>query len=408
VGTFKGLIRLLDPKDEKADASFDMKEILAPTQLYCRLYILRGLKLSPKDSNNQSDPYLIIKLGGERISTRDRYIKNTLDPDFYERFEIPCTIPGDSSLEIVCWDWDGIGDDLIGSTTIDIEDRWFSKEWRKLSLKPLERRTLRTKSSRRSQGKLELWVELMPPELAKKTPMWDIKPPPPEPYELRLIIWGVREITIKDLTTNQNDLFLTGALSTKGTKKQETDTHWRSKKGKGNFNWRMKWTIDLPAKPWPRLRMQVWDLDIFSPSDSICETVLTLKGICKRALKKKDRVKIYMKGKDRFYIENLRHPNFKGNQGRVEISLELMPLTMATQLPAGLGRSDPNLNPFLPPPEGRVNWSLLHPFDMLKEILGPELYRKMCMGCCCMLFVAACVFMGPMIVSNVISNILTP
>jgi hypothetical protein len=26
----------------------------------------------------------------------------------------------------------GIGDDLMGITTIDIEDRWFSKEWRKL------------------------------------------------------------------------------------------------------------------------------------------------------------------------------------------------------------------------------------------------------------------------------------
>jgi len=115
-----------------------------------------------------------------------------------------------------------------------------------------------------------------------------------------------------------------------------------------------------------------------------------------------------MDGKDRFYLKDLRHPNFKGNQGRMEISIEMMPQAIASQLPAGFGRSDPNTNPFLPPPEGRVNWSLLHPFDMLKEILGPELYRKMCLGCCCMLFVAACVFMAPMIVSNLITNILTP
>jgi len=238
--------------------------------------------------------------------------------------------------------------------------------------------------------------------------MIDIKPPPPTPWELRVVVWGTREITIKDELTNQNDLFVTCALSVPGLKKQETDTHWRSKKGKGNFNWRIKFPVNLPIKPWPRLRFQVWDLDIFSPNDSICETVMTLKGLCKRAMKKKDRVKIYVKGKDRFWIDGLRHPNFQGNQGRMEISIEIMPLNMAAQLPAGFGRSDPNSNPFLPEPEGRINFSLLHPFDMLKEILGPELYRKMCLGCCCILFTAACVFMAPMIVSNLITNILTP
>jgi len=68
-----------------------------------------------------------------------------LNPEFFESFEIPCTIPGDAKLEITVMDWDGIGDDTIGKTEIDIEDRWFTKEWRKITLKPLERRTLRTK-----------------------------------------------------------------------------------------------------------------------------------------------------------------------------------------------------------------------------------------------------------------------
>jgi len=395
--------------DEKSPPSeMDTKSLLQPVQLYCRLYILRGYGLTPKDDDGLSDPYLIIKLGSTKISTRDRYIKNSLEPEFFESFEIPCTLPGDSSVEITCMDWDGIGDDLIGKTEIDIEDRWFSKDWKKLALKPLERRTLRSKTSTQSQGKLELWCELLTPEQAKRLPMEIIKPPPPTPWELRVIVWGTREVTIKDTTTNQNDLFVTCAVSIPGIKKQETDTHWRSKKGKGNFNWRIKFPISLPIKPWPRLRFQIWDLDVFSPNDSICETVMTLKGLCKRAMKKKDRIKIYVKGKDRFTLENLKHPNFGENQGKMDISIEILPADMASQLPAGFGRSDPNLNPFLPPPEGRVNWSLFHPLDMLKELLGPELFRKFLCGCVCMLITGLCVVMVPMIGSNVIGNVLSP
>jgi len=272
----------------------------------------------------------------------------------------------------------------------------------------LERRTLRTKTSSHPQGKLEMWIEILTPEQAKKQPMEIIKPPPPTPFELRVIVWGTREITIKDTFTNQNDLFVTCAISIPGVKKQETDTHFRSKKGKGNFNWRMKFPLTLPMKTWPRLRFQVWDLDIFSPNDSICETVMTLKGLCKLAMKKRDRIKIYVKGKDRLWLENLKHPNFAGNQGKMEISIEMMPTDMASQLVAGFGRSDPNLNPYLPEPEGRVNWSLLHPFDMLKEIFGPELYRKILCGCACMIITALLVYMIPMVGSNVIGNILTP
>jgi hypothetical protein len=41
--------------------------------------------------------------------------------------------------------------------------------------------------------------------------------------------------------------------------------------------------------------------------------------------------------------------------------------------------------------------SLFHPFDMLRELLGDKLYRKMCFGCFFILFIAACVFMAPMV-----------
>lgn len=302
-------------------------------------------------------------------------------------------------------DWDGIGDDLIGETTIDIEDRWFSKDWRKMDLKPLEIRTLHAPTSTASQGKLFMWMELLTPEQAKKTPMVHIKPPPPDPYEIRVIVWGTKEVTIKDTITDQNDLYVTCECSFPGLKKQQTDLHFRSKKGKGSFNWRMKFAVTLPTpnKLWPRLRFQIWDKDFFSANDSICETLVSLKGLCKQAMKKKDQVKMLVKGKDRFWIENLRYPNEEKTQGKMEISIELLPQTVAQQLPAGFGRSDPNQNPFLPPPEGRFELSW-NPFKMLKELLGDRLYYKLCGGFCCVALIAACIFTAPMIFSNLISK----
>jgi hypothetical protein len=106
-------------------------------------------------------------------------------------------------------------------------------------MKPVEIRTLRSPVRSSSQGKLHLWIEVMTTTEAMKTPMLDIKPPPPEPYELRVVIWKARKITIKDTTTNQNDMFVTAQCSLSGGrnggKRLQTDTHLRSKGGKGEF-----------------------------------------------------------------------------------------------------------------------------------------------------------------------------
>lgn len=65
--------------------------------------------------------------------------------------------------------------------------------------------------------------------------------------------------------TQQNDLYITGLLDGPGARRQRTDTHLRSKKGKGSFNWRMKFPVTLPMKS-PRFSIQIWDMDFFSPN----------------------------------------------------------------------------------------------------------------------------------------------
>jgi Ca2+-dependent lipid-binding protein len=94
-----------------------------------RLYVLRGKSLTPKD-NNTSDPYLIIKLGQTTITDKESMRPKTCNPAFYRSYDIPTTLPGASTLAIEVWDDDGFDfPDLIGITKIDLEDRFYSKEW---------------------------------------------------------------------------------------------------------------------------------------------------------------------------------------------------------------------------------------------------------------------------------------
>jgi hypothetical protein len=159
------------------------------------------------DNGGASDPYLVVSLGNQRINLRHKHLDNTLSPEFYESFEFPTQIPGPSELKIEVWDWDGVGDDLIGYTTIDVEDRWFCKQWRMIKKKPVEWRTLHNPSSSMPQGKIELWVDIFHAVEAKNHPLINIAPPPKEEYELRVIVWQCADVTIKDavcLTSTTN------------------------------------------------------------------------------------------------------------------------------------------------------------------------------------------------------------
>ena len=92
---------------------------------------------------------------------------------------------------------------------------------------------------------MQCWLEILDPKEAASNPRIDISPYPKEEFELRVIIWGTRDVVFSDLTTKCNDLYVTGIL---GDKKLETDTHWRCR-AKGSFNWRFKFPVTLPLDP---------------------------------------------------------------------------------------------------------------------------------------------------------------
>jgi len=92
------------------------------------------------------------------------------------------------------------------------------------------------------------------------------------------------------------------------------------------------------------------------------------------------------------------------NSGYILISIQVLPMDFVEKNPQGAGREEPNNDPHLPAPEGRLKLTM-NPFEMWKQMIGPAQRRKICfyfitLACC-----ALCIMMAPMIFSNIITKI---
>ena len=88
----------------------------------------------------------------------------------------------------------------------------------------------------------------------------------------------------------------------------------------------------------------------------------------------------------------------KVSNGKLKVQIEVYPRSDAVDNPVGNAREEPNVNPYLPLPVGRITFSL-NPLKMLGQLVGPEIRRKFICYCSIALCLAACIFLGPAIVS---------
>lgn len=173
-------------------------------------------------------------------------------------------------------DYDDLfGDDLIGSTTVDLEDRYFTPEWRAIRKIPVEYRQLYHPSSNCSQGVVKMWVEINPANVPKEEEVrvYDITPKPPYEVEVRLVVWDTRDIKMMDVE-GTSDVFIKAFFDSK--KALETDTHFRCQTGKASFNYRLKFNDVFPRKDY-NLTLQAYDRDFFKSNDIIGSCRLDLK-----------------------------------------------------------------------------------------------------------------------------------
>ena len=389
------------------------KLILVKTTVIVRLYILQLLNLATRDLLSDSDPYVKILLGDKvLVNEKKKYANDKKNCNWYQYYDLLVELPGSSKLTIQVMDYDPIfKDELIGETSIDIENRYFDPTWQSLENKPVETRTLYHPDYEDSQGEVTMWLEMFDKNEQELMDVWNIAPQPESKLQCRLIIYetdGMENMDIEDTS----DVYVTGFVNPK--EKQSTDIHYRCQTGVASFNWRLLIPIHTP-EDYYNLTIDVYDNDILVKDDFICGCRLNLSYIVNdvntidlpikltkdyyASLPQEKKVfsNIEFVGKDedeegiKFWVQ-LEKNGKKG--GRVMCSLEIVPEWYASAYPVGKGRDSPNVEPYLPPPIGRISFTL-NPIKMMNQLAGPKFRKKICKFICIILLIIYLVFLIP-------------
>ena len=404
------------------------KSILVKHEVIIRVYILEIKGLPKKDLLSPSDPYIKIYFGEDKkFDEQKNHQNDKVDVEWFKYYDILSIFPGESTLRIEVWDYNPIfKDELIGSTSIDLEDRYFNNDWQNLKFKPIETRELNHPDITGQQGRILLWVEIFDKKDSINMTPWQIAPEPISKVELRLVIWETEDMRMMDVE-DTSDIYITAYVDQKD--KQSTDVHYRCQTGVGSFNWRIVLQLDVPRVN-NILTLHAYDKDIFSKDDFISKAEIDLTDIIKipkdldvpitfckdyvDSVPQEEKTKYkgieFLTGgddeeKNKFWVDC--YANNEKSGGRILCSLEILPMWKAELTKVGLGRKDPNVSPYLPPPVGRFQWSL-NPFKLLNQCVGPRFRKKLYCGVCLLCLVIYLIFLIPYIIYHLSGQVFNP
>ncbi|KAL6464661.1 hypothetical protein MHYP_G00269780 [Metynnis hypsauchen] len=157
------------------------------------------------------------------------------------------------------------------------------------------------------QGYVHMWIDMFPVDVPPPPPI-NIKPRLPISYELRVIIWNTDDVVLDDVNPftgePSSDIYVKGWIKGLEDEKQETDVHFNSLTGEGNFNWRFVFHFDyLPTEKEivykkkesifsleesefrqpAMLVLQVWDYDRIGSNDFLGSIELRLSDMVRAA-----------------------------------------------------------------------------------------------------------------------------
>jgi len=363
------LQRSYDFDDDLDKYGFDQKALLKhfkdpanlPSRIRVRLYIEKAVCIFSKGTA-YADPYIAFQLGPNfDYSSRNMFQAETNTPEFYRMEEKDVEFPTDTRLEVSLMDMNdyALRDELIGSTTVDLEDRWYSKAWRKMNDKgvnevPKESRSLYTNDYPGvNRGNIEMWVEMLDSVSASDIAASVLQKPKDVPTAIRIVIRETHDITPPN---GENcNIMVSSTIDCKEYqdkyKYQETDVHYTSEDGYGIFDWRIVYENIAPTKSCS-IQFQVYDSGPIFGNTWIGEVSVDMRRYLEKVRKNLERIEVGPQelplhcgvGEERETV------------GTLKVFMQIMTQVEATEKPAGFGREPPNEDPMLVCPKLGRDW----------------------------------------------------
>lgn len=322
IGQVKAKFKVISPPNKKwmtakeanvEDKVFFNEQLLRkrfkidqPHSLRVRTYIIRGLNVSGAISG-YGNPYLYFMYGANKVSLEGHRQMQSVEPRYFRTEEADIHLPEQSYFEIGLFDYQDNGEDLlIGKSVLDLEDRYYTREY-KLMIQnrkvPIEYRPLMCESidpntreiSTISKGSLEMWIELLDTTTAAEVPVSKLLQPPAMEVEIRLICWTVHDLQMRMCIDDYGDQRENVSIRARCSidcrtyngpqpREQETDQH-DCCVGDGEFNWRFVFSRVQVTKGVPIdcfLHLSVWEYFALARPNMLCESLVELKSYVKK------------------------------------------------------------------------------------------------------------------------------
>eukprot|EP00933_Yihiella_yeosuensis_P033858 TRINITY_DN27478_c0_g2_i3.p1 TRINITY_DN27478_c0_g2~~TRINITY_DN27478_c0_g2_i3.p1 ORF type:complete len:583 (-),score=160.86 TRINITY_DN27478_c0_g2_i3:112-1860(-) len=412
--------------DQKLDGyAFDIKKFSTrhknkdnvPSRVRVRIYFVKAICIFGKDTDKGLfakafvDPYLSYKLGTSiLVSMRNMAQFNTNVPNFYRVEERDIRMPAESRLQVDLFDYqDSLGETfngekLIGSTVIDLEDRWHSEEWKnsmdiKMQVATENRPLINPQLDGQNCGSIEMWVEMLDSVRASDIKAAVLTKPPAVEIEVRMVIRFVKNVKL--MNGEKTDVKVACELECREfegasmgfPKLQFTDVHFGST-GNAIFNWRFVFPrIVMPTKSCT-FDFKLYQANTLSADEFIGAVSVDLRRYVEKVAKDMDA--IYLEKGD-LTVMQAAAGGGEGDGDGAEAAAEpvgqilfemwVMTQSEADQKRAGKGREDPNDFPQLvTPSEGRGWGDVLGGFSfslpdlgLMKKLLPLVIFVLLCL-----------------------------